>query len=143
MYELTGAVYNGVAVLEHVTTLMRGSRACWPPTASLPRKLIDIDTFAERASVECGPDPSVDNGPRCRSLGQKTLPAIPVDAQIGVSQEKSEAFAAKRRSRHTELPQIGAVALAHQLAVEGQHLVDQLRAPRRRCPVAHGPSPVT
>jgi hypothetical protein len=72
MYELTGAVYNGVAVLEHVTTLMRGSRACWPPTASLPRKLIDIDMFAERASVECGPDPSVDNGLQMSQLGPES-----------------------------------------------------------------------
>ena len=99
MYELTGAVYNGVAVLEHVTTLMRGSRACWPPTASLPRKLIDIDTFAERASVECGPDPSVDNGPRCRSLGQKPYPRFPLTPK--------SAFRRKRARRSLQNVDLG------------------------------------
>jgi hypothetical protein len=78
MYELTGAVYNGVAVLEHMTTLMRGSRACWPPTASLPRKLIDIDTFAERISVECGPDPVLISGPDVAVWARKPYPRFPV-----------------------------------------------------------------
>jgi hypothetical protein len=45
-HEVTGAVYTGVAVVQHLTNMM-----------------LDIDTFAERVSIDLGPDPLLVQGP--------------------------------------------------------------------------------
>jgi SAM-dependent methyltransferase len=62
-YELTGVVYNGAAVLEHVTTIMRGLTGVLTACGIATEDEIDIDTFAERVSLECGPDPVLISGP--------------------------------------------------------------------------------
>jgi len=62
-YELTGAVYTGVAVLEHVTTLMRGLLPILTAYGIATEEEIDIDTFTERVSADLGPDPVLISGP--------------------------------------------------------------------------------
>jgi ubiquinone/menaquinone biosynthesis C-methylase UbiE len=62
-YELTGAVYTGVAVLEHVTTLMRGLLPILTAYGTATEEEIDIDTFTQRVSADLGPDPVLVSGP--------------------------------------------------------------------------------
>lgn len=62
-YELTGAVYCGAAVLEHLTNVMRGLSPVLTAHGIATEEEIDIDTFAERVSAELGPDPVLVSGP--------------------------------------------------------------------------------
>jgi SAM-dependent methyltransferase len=62
-FELTGAVYSGSVVLEHVTTLMRGLSHVLAAYGIATEEEIGIDTFTERVSGELGPDPVLVSGP--------------------------------------------------------------------------------
>jgi hypothetical protein len=57
------AVYSGSAVLEHVTTLMRGLSQVLTAYGTATEEEISIDTFTERVSCELGPDPVLVSGP--------------------------------------------------------------------------------
>jgi hypothetical protein len=62
-YELTGPVYYGSAVPEHMTAIMRGLTRVLTSYGIATEEEIDIDTFTDRVSRECGPDPVVTTGP--------------------------------------------------------------------------------
>jgi SAM-dependent methyltransferase len=62
-YELTGPVYTGSAVPEHMNTLMRGITGVLTSFGIATEEEIDIDTFTDRVVLECGPDPVVIAGP--------------------------------------------------------------------------------
>jgi ubiquinone/menaquinone biosynthesis C-methylase UbiE len=62
-YVLTGAVYSGDAVAEHVTTLIKGLAGVLTAQGIATEAEIDIETFGERVRAECGPDPVLVSGP--------------------------------------------------------------------------------
>ena len=70
-YELTGAVYNGDAAKEHWNTLMHGLTGVLTASGVATEEEIDIDTFAERVNLECGPDPVMISGPSIAVWGRK------------------------------------------------------------------------
>jgi ubiquinone/menaquinone biosynthesis C-methylase UbiE len=56
-YELSGLVYHGGDVVEHVSTLLRGLSGVLTANGIASEDELDIDAFAERVRVECGLDP--------------------------------------------------------------------------------------
>ena len=62
-HEVTGAVLTGVAVLEYLTAMMLGISPVLTAHGIANEEEIDIETFAERVSVDLGPDPVFVQGP--------------------------------------------------------------------------------
>jgi ubiquinone/menaquinone biosynthesis C-methylase UbiE len=56
-YELIGAVYTGRDVIDHEIALMRGIAPVLIRCGIATEEEIDVDTFADRARVDLGPDP--------------------------------------------------------------------------------------
>ncbi|MCV7408205.1 hypothetical protein AWC05_18935 [Mycobacterium florentinum] len=56
-YEVSGLVYHGADVVDHVSTLLRGLSGVLTTNGIASEDELDIDVFAERVRVECGPDP--------------------------------------------------------------------------------------
>jgi hypothetical protein len=56
-------VYNGTAVVHHVSTLMHGLTGVLTAYNIATEKEIEIDTFADRVIAECGRDPVLISGP--------------------------------------------------------------------------------
>ncbi|OBB10668.1 hypothetical protein A5662_08375 [Mycobacteriaceae bacterium 1482268.1] len=55
-YELTGAVYTGAAVFEHVTNLLRGLLPILTAHGIATEEEADLDAFAESVSADLTPD---------------------------------------------------------------------------------------
>jgi SAM-dependent methyltransferase len=70
-YELSGTVYHGAHVAEHVTTLVRGMAGVLTANGIATEDEIDIDTFAERVRAECGPDPVLTSSPNLAVWARK------------------------------------------------------------------------
>jgi SAM-dependent methyltransferase len=62
-HEATGAVLTGVAALEYLTAMMLGISPVLTAYGITTEEEIDIETFAERVSVDLGPDPVFVQGP--------------------------------------------------------------------------------
>lgn len=62
-HEVTGTVLTGVAALEYLTAMMLGISPVLTAYGIATEEEIDIETFAERLSVDLGPDPVFAQGP--------------------------------------------------------------------------------
>ena len=62
-HEVTGAVYTGVAVVQHLINMMLGISPVLTAYGIATEEEIDIDTFAERVSIDLGPGPLLVQGP--------------------------------------------------------------------------------
>jgi ubiquinone/menaquinone biosynthesis C-methylase UbiE len=72
-FELTGAVYTGATVVEHLTALMKGVSKVLVDNGIATAEEIAIETFTERISAELGPDPVLVSGPDIAVWAKKPM----------------------------------------------------------------------
>ena len=70
-YELSGLVYHGADVVEHVSTLLRGLSGVLTAHGIATEIELDIDAFAERVRTECGLDPVLTVSPNLAVWAKK------------------------------------------------------------------------